>query len=405
MRIACFILPFALFALRVDAQRIASIEVRGGGFYAPVTVSLDPLTNKSAGELILKKVEGKKVTDVPFQVTEGSSRELTWLHQPSTSATRYELHAGISQLPDAMQIMDDGKDLTIQSGKKNLLRYRYAPCPPPTGADSAYTRSAFIHPLWSPHGQELTRIQPPDHFHHYGIWNPWTHVKYRGDTIDFWNIGGKSGTVQFAGFASRESGPVFAQYEALHAHKVLRLNKKSVSETALDEMQTIRVYQPTPDFYIVDMINRMSPAGQFDFEILQYRYAGLGWRTTGQWDRNNSNVLTSELKTRKDADGTKARWCMVQGLTDGENAGVILMSHPANFNHPEPLRIWPENQYDRGDMFASFSTTKDKDWILKAGKAYVLRYRFVVFNGPVTKELAEQAWRDYAYPSVRIVKG
>ena len=42
----------------------------------------------------------------------------------------------------------------------------------------------------TPHGQVLTRIQPPDHYHHYGIWNPWTHTLFENDTVDFWNIKG-----------------------------------------------------------------------------------------------------------------------------------------------------------------------------------------------------------------------
>src|SRR5690606_42107088 len=46
---------------------------------------------------------------------------------------------------------------------------------------SAYGRSGFIHPLWSPKGQVLTRVQPEDHYHHYGIWNPWTQLNYEGD--------------------------------------------------------------------------------------------------------------------------------------------------------------------------------------------------------------------------------
>ncbi len=78
----------------------------------------------------------------------------------------------------------------------------------------------------------------------------------------------------------------------------------------------------------------------------------------------------SEGKTRKEADGTLARWCMVQGAVDNDYAEPVLMSYPANYNHPEPLRIWPENQYDRGDMFANFSPTENKDWLLEPGKSY-----------------------------------
>jgi len=43
-----------------------------------------------------------------------------------------------------------------------------------------------------------------------------------------------------------------------------------------------------------------------------------------------SSVLTSEGKTRKDADGSYARWCMITGETGkDQTSGIIFMSHPA----------------------------------------------------------------------------
>src|SRR5215207_7193237 len=93
--------------------------------------------------------------------------------------------------------------LTISSGNKELLIYQFKTVYPPRGIDTAYKRSGFIHPLYTPHGQVLTRIQPPDHYHHYGIWNPWTHTFFEGDTVDFWNIKDHEGTVRFAKFTSK----------------------------------------------------------------------------------------------------------------------------------------------------------------------------------------------------------
>src|SRR5678816_2620607 len=66
--------------------------------------------------------------------------------------------------------------LTISSGDQMLLTYQFKTVYPPAGQDTNYKRSGFIHPLYTPHGQVLTRIQPPDHYHHYGIWNAWTHL-------------------------------------------------------------------------------------------------------------------------------------------------------------------------------------------------------------------------------------
>ena len=41
-----------------------------------------------------------------------------------------------------------------------------------------------------------------------------------------------------------------------------------------------------------------------------------------------------------------------------------MLSHLENYNHPEPLRVWPEDQYGRGDLLVNFATTKTTDWTL-----------------------------------------
>jgi hypothetical protein len=132
----------------------------------------------------------------------------------------------------------------------------------------------------------------------------------------------------------------------------------------------------------------------------------MGWRAAETWTKENSAVVTSEGKSRRDADGSKARWCIVQGTVGGHTAGAVMMSYPANFNHPEPLRIWPENANgNRGDLFANFSPTKDMDWPLEPETTYVLKYRFIVFDGTFTKEKAEAGWHYFASPPlVRVVK-
>jgi len=288
---------------------------------------------------------------------------------------------------------EDGK-LIIESGNKKLLAYQFETVYPPEGIDTAYKRSGFIHPLWSPHGQILTQIQPEDHYHHYGIWNPWTHVLFEGDTLDFWNLAKKEGTVRFAKFISISEEPDYTEFQALHEHVVFK--KSGEEKIALNELQTVRVYKPdNPDYCITDLTMKLACASESPFKILEYRYAGLGWRATEQWDRNNSKVLTSENKTRKDADGSRARWFLIQGEVEDDYAGIIIMSNPANYNHPEPVRVWPEDQNGRGDVFGNFSPTKNTDWLLEPGQDYVLNYRLFVFNGHYTKEKAEKAWQHY----------
>jgi hypothetical protein len=293
--------------------------------------------------------------------------------------------------------------LTISKGQQELLRYQFATAFPPAGIDTNYKRSGFIHPLWTPNGQVLTRIQPADHYHHYGIWNPWTHTLFENDTVDFWNLAKKQGTVRFVKMGAVKSDALQASYETLHEHVVFK--KDGSEKVALNEWQTVTVYAPTDNKqYYVDIVSKFQCASASPLLLLTYRYGGFGWRTTEVWDNKNSEILTSEGKTRKDADGSLAKWCLVQGSLGNDYGGMVLLSHPGNYNHPEPLRIWPEDQYGRGDLFVNVSPTKNKDWLLEPGKTYILKYRLVVFNGKFDMEKAEREWQSFSQRVPREIK-
>ena len=399
------LLTLSSIGMFANAQKLATLEVRleraPAGIQVPVQLLLDPVTHLPDSSLQLVALEGNTKTPIPFQIEGGPDRKLTFFISDNQKLSRYELMK-IQSAPAVSPVVtaeNRNGSLTLKAREQNLLRYQFETVNPPEGINPVYGRGAFIHPLWTPGGQVLTRIQPPDHYHHYGLWNPWTHVLFEGDTIDFWNLNARTGTVRFGNFVSVISGNIFGEYAALHEHIVYPNQPKE--KVALREVQTVRVYAPSgAEYYIADITVEMNCA-QGPVRLLEYRYGGIGWRATEQWTKENSRVLTSEGKTRREADGSKARWCIVEGEVDGQNAGAVMMSYPSNYNYPEPLRIWPENaNRNRGDMFANCSPTKDMDWPLKPGKNYVLKYRFVVFNGAFTKEKAEAAWRDFASPPV-----
>lgn len=404
-----FLCLLSLIASHAWSQRIVTLEVDisrpVNGLAIPAEVDLDAITFLPDSVLGLWQVQsdGKK-RPVSFQIDQDGCRTLHWMVDPQLGKkVIFELTGkapgGSTDPVDSMRAIADNGELTISNGDQHLLQYVYKTVYPPAGIDTAYKRSGFIHPLWSPHGQVLTRIQAPDHYHHYGVWDPWTHVLYKGDTVDFWNLKDRKGTVRFARFASIVSGPVFAQYEALQEH--VAFHKDGSEEVAMNELQTVRVYRSpgNKDYYFFDLTIQLNCATPNPVRLLAYRYGGVGWRATADWNKDNSEVLTSEGKTRKEADGSKARWCIVQGAVGGDYAGAEMISYPGNYNYPEPLRVWPDNSNGRGDMYANFSPTKDIDWPLIPGHNYVLRYRWVVFNGHFTKEKAESAWQYFSTPA------
>lgn len=390
-------------------QSIATLEVRlaapPAGIAVPVRLELDGITSLPDSALTLVQVINTERISVLFQIRSGMPRTLHWLidgAQDQSSFIFELLSAQPGSKPAELKARAKDGLLTIGTKDRNLLGYQYETMYPPAGVDSSYKRSGFIHPLWAPHGQVLTRVQPPDHYHHYGLWNPWTRVLFEGDTLDFWNLKQGQGTVRFAKFVSKTDGPVFSEFQVLHEHVVL---KNGANKVALNELQTVRVYQPnSKDYYILDFTSELNCATESPFKILAYRYQGLGWRATEKWHKGNSEILTSQGKTRLDADHSTARWCIVQGELDDDYGGAIMLSNPANYGHPEPLRIWPIDVNDRGDVYANFVPTRNVDWLLLPGQRYVLKYRFVVFNGKMGKEEAENSWRQYDKPPQVAVK-
>lgn len=394
------------------AQEMRSFEVNlpitTNQIGVPVNVRVDKYSTGSSSSLSLVEINGNKKTPIPFQVSTGDEKTLSWMIRQDGERKKYTYQLIKSVPKKYKEVKATEKDgaLVINANNRSLLSYFHKTVYPPAGIDTNYKRSGFIHPLWTPHGQVLTAIQPKDHYHHYGIWNPWTHTVYEKDTVDFWNIRGKKGTVRFAKFISQTNGPVYSEFEALHEHVVFK--KGGTEKVALNEIQKVRVYQPDEenDYYIVDISSKLTCATASPLLIVAYRYAGFGWRATEEWTKDNCEVLTSEGKDRKTTDGTKGRWIMVQGNLGNDYGGLVMMSNPENYNHPEPLRIWDQNANGgRGDMFANFATTKDKDWLLEPGKTYHLQYRLLVFNGKFDAAKAEHAWQYFATPpSIKISK-
>ena len=297
-----------------------------------------------------------------------------------------------------IKVDKDNKMITVSCGGDNILSYYYALHDVPEGVDPAYRRSGFIHPLYSPSGHILTRIQPPDHYHHYGIWAPWTKTHIDGKEVDFWNLAKKQGTVRFAELLATKSGTE-GGFKVLQEH-VQFLDEGSERVAITEELQVQASVQKLNKqrFWLIDIqsefINKLST----DIILDQYRYGGgIGFRATEQWVKGNCSVLTSEGKTREDADGTRARWCDVNGQTgdNGQRSGILFLSHPDNREHPEPMRVWPENIH-QGQLFFEFCPIRLNSWVLEPEKKYTLRYRMVVYDGKLEKAMMEKFWEQYS---------
>lgn len=396
------VILLALGNQQVNAQAIARLtfDQVNNPIAAPVSVDLDQLTDLPDSSLVLYRVDGRTKTAVPFQIENNYHRFLWWNVSKTGKSARqvYELWKGTREASKEYPVRVAKKDgqLVITENGKNVLQYNCETVYPPKGVDTVFKRSGFIHPLWSPAGHVLTRISPPDHYHHVGIWNPWTKVLFQGKTVDFWNLVERQGTVRFADFISKTEGPVYGGFKALQKHVVL--NDPAGEKTALNEVWDVRVYNIGPKMWLWDFTSKLNCATPDPVILEEYRYGGFGFRATGDWNNQNSKILTSEGKSRKEADASRARWCMIDGDVGGGHSGILFMGYPTNYNFPEPMRIWPVNANGRGDVFFSFSPTRNMSWPLYPDNTYVLKYRMLVYEGTISKEEAENAWQSFAHP-------
>ncbi|MDN5204854.1 PmoA family protein [Fulvivirgaceae bacterium BMA10] len=400
-----------LFGQEID---LGKLIVHAGSFVRDntvVNVSLEgldlDLTNK---DLKVYEVKGKNKIPVNIYIEQGYHPRLWWVLSGTTkkgSKRTFQMMLSekdtskVSHRKPIVQVNKDIEDLIITINDKKILRYRITPLPAPEGASLLYERSAFIHPLWSPKGEVLTRVQPPDHYHHVGIWNPWTHTEFENRKIDFWNLNKGQGTVRTKKVTLVESSDVMGRFKAIHEHIDLTAPDPTGSKVALNEEWEVRVWNVDPNsaFWLVDFVSSMNCDSESPLIIQKYRYQGFGFRATEKWNDKTATILTSEGKNKTDGNGTRARWCNVNGVSDFGTSGILFMTNPSNYNYPEPLRIWPVGANNgKENVFINFNPTQDRNWKLNPGNQYVLKYRMLVYDGEITKERAEQAWNDYANP-------
>lgn len=388
-----------------------TLEVDKAHINMPVSISLDQFNyNSDYGDITLFELTGSKEVIVPSQIEADHNTRIWFILDQSenlqrTFVLKYQEETNPS--PTVLKIVKSEKDLMIRSNDASIINYRYGETFPPEGVNPLFKRSGFVHPLWSPSGEVLSRIQPPDHYHHYGIWAPWTMTRIEDRKVDFWNLASGEGTVAFSKFLSEVSGPVYAGFQALQEH--IDFGAKGPDQTAINEVLDIRVWNTGEKIWIIDYTSTMTTPLKGGILLEAYRYGGgIGFRATENWTKDNSSVFTSEGKTRIDADGSRARWCVVDGETNAElgRSGILFLSHPANRMHPEPMRVWPiDANGGRGDIFFEFTPIRYEPWELQPFQKYTLRYRMVVFDGEIEPEVAEQYWQSFAkQPKIQINK-
>jgi hypothetical protein len=296
-----------------------------------------------------------------------------------------------------VQLQETPTGIDFNIDNQRVLTYQTATVDVPAGVKSAFKKSGFIHPLTSPSGQILTRIQPPDHYHHFGIWGPWTRATIGGREVDFWNLGDEKGRVDFSHVLSKKQVGGAAELNVRQNH--LDLTAPASEKLAISEDLRIKVKPADKGRFLVDYTTTISTTLPSGILLDDYRYGGgIGFRATELWDPTNSTVLTSEGNDRKAADGSNAKWILVKGETADSSgqSGILFLSHNNNKSHPEPLRVWPEDSNGgKENVFIEFCPIRHESWEIQPNKKYTLKYRMIVFDGNLTAQEADAYWKAF----------
>ena len=265
---------------------------------------------------------------------------------------------------------------------------------PDNNIKPVFLRGGYIHPVFTPSGRLVTDDYPSDHYHHHGIWFAWTKTEFEGAHPDFWNVGDKTGRVEFEAVDGVSNGAVYAGFKSRQRYVALT---GATPKIALNEQWDVRVYDvgrwTNKPYFLFDIVATQQCASTSPLILEEYRYGGMGVRGHRNWqDKSKVSFLTSEGKGRLDGNATRARWVHMSGLVDNETVGIAVLDHPGNFRSPQPLRIHPD------DPYFNYAPSQLGRFEIKPGEKFVFRYRFVVADGAADKKELDRLWTDYAAP-------
>ena len=383
---------FFLLALAAISHAAPVLKIEAGAHDRIGTPMSVPLPAKIPENPALESAEGKFL---PLQVSDDGTAMLILPELSAGKSASYELVS----LPKA------AAEIAVAEEKDGRVAFALAGNPvstfvgkatelPRKDIDSVFLRGGYLHPLTTPAGKVVTDNYPKNHLHHHGIWTAWTSAVFQGRKTDFWNMGQGLGKVDSNGIDYSWSGAAFAGVEAENVFTDLTSGEPI---TVLNELWLVKIFATgggEKPYHLIELTSTQTMADDFDLELPEYHYGGIGVRGRGEWDgKKNATFLTSEGVTDRDkANGMPTKWVFMGGAVDGGKAGLAVLCSPQNFRAPQPVRVHPT------EPFISYAPQIAGPMTIKHGETYRSQYRFVIMDGEADKELLDHLWNDYAEP-------
>lgn len=256
-----------------------------------------------------------------------------------------------------------------------------------------FASSAFVHPLATPSGFVCTNIQPDDHLHHLGLWWPWKFIEVDGKKVNTWEIQQGQGAHVARGVKEVSRTKEAAVWEVRNETVVKR--KDAEPKVVIQETGTIALTM-RGDATVLDIALDQKTVGG-PVVIGKNHYSGFSWRGPESWNKDNSTMLSSGGKGRDDANGTPARWLVVQGASPKGPVSVLILSKAEKLaGEPEKLRVWDSRNHN-GAPFVNFNPVYGKPLPLDDAHPSVSKraYRVIAADRAVDAAEAEAEWKKW----------
>ena len=250
-----------------------------------------------------------------------------------------------------------------------------------------HRRKPHVHPLATPAGVVLTRVEPPDHPWQRGVWFV---VKFV-DGDNFWEEGDPAGW----GVQRHDGPPRVAGDEVVGHLDWIRPDRSTV---AVREHRRIAHVPIDADAYAVDWDVTLTTTRDAVLDRSPYNgtwggYSGLALR--GREDWHDTRLVLDDGASRGRVAPQRSRWCDLSGTAEGRPVGVCVLDHPGNPSHPVPFYATTRAGDGYGDgwantVYPAFLWDGPRD--LPAGRPLRFRYRLVVHDGIWDAARVAAAW-------------
>jgi hypothetical protein len=258
-----------------------------------------------------------------------------------------------------------------------------------------HRRKPHLHPVATPAGLVLTRVEPPDHPWQRGVWFV---VKFV-DGDNFWEEGGAGGW----GVQRHERRPQLADGVVEGELVWIRPDRTTV---AIRERRRLRHVELAADAYAVDWDVTLRAPRDAVLDRSPYNgqwggYSGLAFRGRDDW--RDTRLLLDDGEPRDRVAPRRSRWCDLSGpvgdVGGATAGGVCVLDHPDNPSHPVPFYATCRAGPGYGEGWANTlypAFLWDGPVRLAAGDALRFCYRMVVHDGVWDGGRCAAAWEAFA---------